>query len=379
MIKHTAIINNLNTRAGKKRRLSEITRDQIIADMLSANLQPGDSYATEDILTQRFGVSRNTIRKAMAELEEAGFIIRRQRVGAIVTAKACTGRIDMPKSSGKEILARTSKIILVLPRWEANTGNYFSNIVLRELSSIREHQQRIIVEIRLFDDPLDDLTDDVQAILIVDPIQQMIPPLAYWELKGKKIIAIETSIPLYMATNIRFDVYQAAYDSVNYLHKQGHQRIGLINQDICHNTFQQWLLGYLAAHRDLNLPTLPHAVIQVGDKQNMPAMKIDDITAWICSYDNGVETIARLCHQKGLKIPHDVTVIGSDDPGDIIVSSLGCKLTVVRPDYVTLSRKIRDILEGKLETQNGMVINSPMKWIYRESTADTKSPASQLK
>lgn len=165
--------------------MSEITRDQIIADMLSANLQPGDSYATEDILTQRFGVSRNTIRKAMAELEEAGFIIRRQRVGAIVTAKACTGRIDMPKSSGKEILARTSKIILVLPRWEANTGNYFSNIVLRELSSVREHQQRIIVEIRLFDDPLDDLTDDVQAILIVDPIQQMIPPLAYWEQKEK--------------------------------------------------------------------------------------------------------------------------------------------------------------------------------------------------
>ena len=103
MIKNTPIINNLNKKPGKKRRLSEIVRDQIIADMLSANLQPGDSYATEDDLTQRFGVSRNTIRKAMAELESAGFLIRRQRVGAIATQKACTGRISVPSSQNTSI------------------------------------------------------------------------------------------------------------------------------------------------------------------------------------------------------------------------------------------------------------------------------------
>ena len=59
---------------------------------------------------------------------------------------------------------------------------------------------------------------------------------------------------------------------------------------------------------------------------------------------------------------------GADDPGDVIVSSIGCKLTVVRPDYLILSQTVRQILDGKITAPNGSSINSPMKWIYRDST-----------
>lgn len=370
MIKNTPIINNLNKAPGKKRRLPDIVRDQIIADMLSSNLQPGDSYATEDELTQRFGVSRNTIRKAMAELENAEFIIRRQRVGAIVTQKACTGRINVTSSKNSSNMPMQAfKIILVLPQWEANTGNYFSNIVLRELSNAKDGQQRIIVEIRLFDDQLDDLTEDIQAILVVDPIQQMIPPLAHWSKKGIKIIAIETKSPLYMAINIRCDIFKVAYDSVKLLYQQGHRHIGLVNQDISHNTFQQWLLGYLAAHQDLNLSVLPHGILQVKNGHENDPKKLDDISAWICSYGTGVDIIAQACHKQGLKIPDDVAIIGADDPGEVIVSSMGCKLTVVRPDYLSLSQTIRQILDEEITAEPGVTITSPMKWICRDSTA----------
>jgi len=370
MIKNTPIINNLNKVPGKKRRLPEIVRDQIVADMLSANLQPGDSYATENELTQRFGVSRNTIRKAMAELESAGFLIRRQRVGAIATQKACTGRIRVPSSRNASITpVQAFKVILVLPQWEARTGNYFSNIVLRELSNAQNGQRRIIVEIRLFDDPLDDLTEDIQAILIVDPIQQMIQPLAYWSARGIKIITIEPKNSLYMAVNIRCDIYQAVYDSVKLLYQQGHQHVGLINQDISHDTFQQWLLGYLAAHQDLNLSILPHAILQTKNKQISKPENLDNISAWMCSYGGGINVIAQACHERGLKIPDDVELIGADDPGDVIVSSMGCTLSVLRPDYLTLSKTVRQILDGEITAKPGTIINSPMKLIYRESTA----------
>lgn len=369
MIKNTPILNNLSDTPGKKRKLYELVRDKIIIDMLSANLQPGDSYATEDELAQRLSVSRNTIRKAMAELETAGFIIRRQRVGAIVTAKACTGRLDTISTRQSSFNSSNPKLILVLPQWESNTGNYFSNIVLRELSTPREGQQKFIVEVRLFDDPLDDIQDDIQAILVVDPIQQTIPALSHWADKGVEIIAIETKTPLYMAINIRFNIFQAAEDAVRMLHQQGHKHIGIINQDITHDTFRQWLLGYIEAHRELNLPILPHAIIQVRNGTDPSQVKLDDITAWICTYNGGVNSIAQACHKQGLKIPENVAIIGSDDPGDVIVSSMGCTLTVTRPDYITLSRMIRQILSNDIVAMNGNVLDCPMKWIYRDSTS----------
>jgi DNA-binding LacI/PurR family transcriptional regulator len=337
--------------------------------MLSANLQPGDSYATEDELTRRFGVSRNTVRKAMAELESAGFIVRRQRVGAIAAPKACTGRIvePEPRVPAAVPVMQSLKAILVLPQWEANAGNYFSNIVLHELSNVKNGQQRITVEIRLFDDPLNDLAEDVKAIIIVDAIPQMIPPLAMWSRKGVKIIAIETRSPLYMALNIKHNIYRAAYEAVQLLHRQGHQQIGLINQDISHDTFQQWLRGYLSAHRDLKLAISPHAIVQVENRHRTPEVEPDGISAWICTYKGAVDMIAQACYKKGLRIPQDVAIIGADDPGDLIMPSLGCKLTVVRPDYITLSKTIREILEEKISAEPGSVIESPMKWIYRDS------------
>jgi len=149
--------------------------------------------------------------------------------------------------------------------------------------------------------------------------------------------------------------------------QQGHRHIGLVNQDISHNTFQQWLLGYLAAHQDLNLSVLPHAILQVKNGQGNNLKKLDNISAWICSYGTGVDIIGQACHRAGLKIPDDVAVIGTDDSGDVIVSSLGCKLTVVRPDYLCLSQTIRKLLDDEITAAPGTVIDSPMRWIYRES------------
>ena len=369
MIKNDLLNNNLRLGPGKKRRLPEIVRDQIIADMLSANIRPGDNYATEDQLTKRFGVSRNTIRKAMAELEEAGFLIRRQRVGAIVTAKACTGiNNDLENNLSSQPNTSRNKIILVLPRWEAGTGNYFSNVVLRELNCTKNGKARINVEIRLFDDPLDDLDNNTQAILVVDPIPSLTPTLATWSKRGKEIIVIGPSTSLFMVSNIKFSIFQAAYDSVKFLFERGHRNIGIVNHELIHDTFRQWWLCYLKAHQDLNLPIHPKAVMQNINTDEECAKNIGDITAWICTYKSAVDYIGQACQKAGLRIPENVAIIGGDDPGDVVVSTIGCKVSVIRPDYIALSKTIRGVLDGKIKIDRGSTFESPMKWIIREST-----------
>ena len=368
MIKTSPIINNLsNTTATKKRRLFETVRDKIIVDMLSANLQPGDSYATEGELCSHLKASRNTVRKAMAELEQAGFLVRRQRVGSIVTEKACTGRLNSIGFDKSAEPRSTSKLTLVLPVWENKTGNFFSNVVLRELSTAHDGQQKYLVEVRLADDPLVDISGDTRAILAVDPPQTAIPALKQLQERRIEIIAIEPKFPFFMATNIRFDAHQAAYDAVKQFYDAGHRQIGLINQDIYHDTFRQWLLGYLDAHRDLKLAIHPNALIQTVVGTAQPQINPLGITAWLSSYNGGVDELAKACSHCGLKIPQDVALVCGDDPGNVIIPSIGCRLTAVRPDYVALSKMLRQILNREIPSVPGNVLTSPMQWIRRDS------------
>lgn len=368
MVKTSPIINKLNnTTATKKRRLFETVRDRIIVDMLSANLQPGDSYATEGELCSHLKASRNTVRKAMAELEQAGFLVRRQRVGSIVTEKACTGRLSSVNFNTNSESGSAAKLALVLPVWEHHTGNFFSNVVLRELSTAHDGQQKYLVEVRLPDDPLNDISEDTRAILAVDPPQAAIPALKRWQDRRIEIIAIAPKFPLDMATNVRTDAYQAAYDAVKLFHDAGHRQIGLINQDLNHDTFRQWLLGYLDAHRDLKLSVQPNALIQVVSGIDQPRIDPRGITAWMSSFIGGVGDVAEACYHCGLKIPKDVALVCGDDPGEAIVQSIGCKLTVVRPDYLALCKMLRQILNREIQTVPGSVLTSPMQWIRRDS------------
>lgn len=57
------------------------------AQILSGATRPGDRLETEPMLARRLGVSRSTLRSAMALLEDEGHIERRHGAGTFVTAR----------------------------------------------------------------------------------------------------------------------------------------------------------------------------------------------------------------------------------------------------------------------------------------------------
>ncbi|WP_269800281.1 GntR family transcriptional regulator [Mycobacteroides franklinii] len=65
----------------------------VLHDEISrGTIQPGDALPTEQSLCEQFGVSRITVRRALADLAEEGLIERRQGVGSFV-------REDLPTKS----------------------------------------------------------------------------------------------------------------------------------------------------------------------------------------------------------------------------------------------------------------------------------------
>ncbi|MFG1929669.1 GntR family transcriptional regulator [Mycobacterium sp. NPDC048908] len=67
--------------------LADQLRDELLAEISDAQLQPGAKLPTEGELAKRFNVSRATVREAVRALVEAGYVTRRRGSGSYVTER----------------------------------------------------------------------------------------------------------------------------------------------------------------------------------------------------------------------------------------------------------------------------------------------------
>lgn len=67
--------------------LADRLRDELLEEMTSSQLRPGDKLPTEGELATRFGVSRATVREAVTSLVEAGYVTRRHGSGSYVSER----------------------------------------------------------------------------------------------------------------------------------------------------------------------------------------------------------------------------------------------------------------------------------------------------
>ncbi|WP_201449771.1 GntR family transcriptional regulator [Bradyrhizobium sp. Ai1a-2] len=95
------------------RQLFVILRDQILRGVYS----PGQSIPNEEALCARFGVSRITVRRAVADLETSGLLVKRHGRGTFVSDKlpparpsATLGLLDALRKSARETQAEVLNV-----------------------------------------------------------------------------------------------------------------------------------------------------------------------------------------------------------------------------------------------------------------------------
>ena len=79
-------------------------RDALAAEIAEGRWPPGARLPSETALATRFGVNRHTLRRAMADLSDAGMLHVRRGAGAVVTE----GRIDYRIGAGQRFSANLS-------------------------------------------------------------------------------------------------------------------------------------------------------------------------------------------------------------------------------------------------------------------------------
>lgn len=353
-------------------------RESILQDLIRTGGQPGLRYGTEGELAVRLGVSRNTLRKAVAELEEKGVLSRRKRVGVLIGKRPpLAARLaeagDIPVSATVSAGLK-SRLMVVLPAWNDSVQGFFSGQFLRALSS-SQLQPPFAIEIRHHDDFITPSEAAGAAIVAVDPDPRMVANLRDLDRYGMRVIVSSPRQLLPDLVGIETDRRSAVSDAVKKLHRMGHRAIGLMNHDLGHLGFQLCLQGYLDAHRELNRPVHPKGIVQVLRLNPLvdPAPDVTAITAWICAYLGSVDVIARECRKHGLSVPEDVSVISLDDPGETPVPSLGKRVSVVCDDGVADTATIHRFLNDWRENRRGTVTLVPSRWIDRETIAPPRS------
>ena len=283
----------------------------------SGEMRTGDRLLSEKELSEKFGLSRQTIRHATGELENLKLITRMRGSGTYIGA--AEPRIKRQK------FMNVAVIVTYL-------DNYIFPPTLRGISdALRENGYT--TQVSFTDDNVQKETEILEALLqneridgvIAEPTKAALPNPNiefYQKLKEKNIpiIFFNAEYPELDFPCIRLDDEKIAERAVRLLTEAGHKRIaGLFQMDD-----RQGILrysGFMTGMKKAGL-SVPEETVVWFDTIGMrhPAKLLDyffyrikDCTAVVCYNDNVAVKIIKECDRRGIRVPEDLSIVGIDN------------------------------------------------------------------
>ena len=321
--------------------------------ILAGTYPPGSQLPTEMELSKSYQVSRITSKRALTELEQAGFIFRIRGKGSFV------------KEEPEQIIKKANRILFLLPFTnDLSVGNFTDG-----LSSIM-HKHQIDTMIAdaeyLNQKTADDIIGEFDGLIYyVDKPESHLVLLAELALKNFPVILLDKKIydlpfPAVISNNI-----EGGQEATTFLIKQGHRRIAYLFGQVLHaQSVRQRYLGYVRAIKEAGLSFLT----SLDDKRatNLDLLEYVEehqITALVCENDLTAITAMNLLKQSEFSIPENFSIVGFDD---IQAASL------VDPPLTTIAQNFEQIGE----TAGTYLI----QWIEKnEIPTDIKIPVSLIK
>lgn len=324
--------------------------------------QPGQTIQTETELIERFGVSRNTVRKTLGELQNDGVIYKKQGSGSFFSGQS------LPYPQQQSFL-----IGVIVPR----ISSYIYPQIIRGIDHIaHEHGYNIVLGSSDID-PEKELVC-VDQILAKNIDGLLIEPTGgntHFENSRLMYKIKELNIPTVIMDWIVDDMsmsyvspndWEGGFRATQYLIDAGHRRIAaVLPPDTVPGAKRfQGFKKALSSNGITNDPELNKLIpISTWSEERKPTSLEDksvaeavqeliDLgesrpTAIVFYNDEGAYWGYNTIRQAGLKVPDDISIIGFDDSE--ISRLLEVKFTtVIHPQY-QLGKWATDILLNKIE------------------------------
>lgn len=332
--------------------LYELLKTQLLDYINTARprLLPG-----ENEIAAEYGMSRTTVRRALRDLTDANIIRPVQGLGTLV---------NDPGDSGAQ------RFILLLV--DRNWGLFAEEIFRRLLWLLREHKLHAILSMiePPFDEPqLDFLFSQAEGVILDPWLSNSRELHDMLERKKMKSVSLRWISPFDQASFVTEDV-PMGYDLLTrHLLELGHREIAVV----CHTSDGLHLPGIRRAFQAFGLEFDERKIIHLDYGDRSEGYRAADrllaekrrFTAVIAHNDAAALGIMERLLQAGLRVPEDVSLVGSDNVTDSV--NYPVPLTTICSDHDAM---IHEAIRILLRNDSAAVrMTFPMKLIVRGSTA----------
>jgi len=309
----------------------QILKEYITETITKNELKPGDRIFSENVLAEKFGVSRHTVRQAVGELVSEGWLFRVHGKGTFVGAGP-SGKAAPPKTVAVVTTYLNDYIFPSIIRgidMVLSESGY--NIILG--CTYNQHEKEKMC--------LENLKSQNIAGLIVEPTKSALPNPnidLYMELKARGIPVLfihgcyrDLDFPYIVEDDVR-----AGYEATCHLIGLGHRNIaGIFKIDDIQGHFR--FAGYQKAHREEGLEFSDSRVLWFDTDETDMIFKdgsdkrlidlIEKCSAIVCYNEQIAVKVFDAVRQKGLSIPDDISIVSFDDSQLAVASEV--KLTTI--------------------------------------------------
>jgi DNA-binding LacI/PurR family transcriptional regulator len=314
--------------------------------------KPNDKILTEAELTQITGLARATIRQAVQNLVNMGYLERKKRLGTFVIDR----KLDIDKKTiigmiipdirsgyapelarGAEDEAAKNKHSLIL----CNSDDLFTSAEFHANRLIDHNVSGVIF--------VPTAASDTKNRLIIEKLMRNEIP----------VVLADRTIPDLKVDHITTDNFQGAYTLTEYLIRKGHNKIAMILSTLF-STERERLRGYKQALTDYGIPVDESIILT----DNSPFIEMrylnyakkllkrpNDLTAIFAGHDRIALQFYLAANELNIKIPDHISLVGYDDLHFTIISLTTMHQPIYEMGVESMKLILARIRGGKKEPQ----------------------------
>lgn len=305
-------------------------KDDILHQIKTNLLSPGDKLPTEYQLMQHYRVSRITVSKALSELKNQGLIERFPNRGSFVSqlqeVPPVFNETKLPEKMVQNI-DHLPEIACIIP----TVRDLFSMSMMNGVLSAFPQNEYVCHIFQSQNPQIENyllkrcMETDISGIILFPQDQPFFSnELLTMNLQKYPLVLMDRYLPRLNTSHVIADNKMAGELCVRHLYELGHQRIAFVTASD-RNTFsvKRRLDGVLNTADSLNMP---ESAIQIFERigctydinyyQELVSRLVreEKITAFIATECNTCVYLDELCTSLKLDIPKDVSLVGFDAP-----------------------------------------------------------------